>query len=263
MSPNPGLPANPCLQWKEDAPLRFFMKGLAHEAGLRHFFFTRWGGKGRFPFESLNISLAVGDDPAVVAGNIEIVRETMDASCVVFVRQNHGRNIAVLDGVRPWAAGMEPEADILMTRQRNAALMVKLADCQGVVLYDPEGALCLVHCGWRGNVANVLGRAVAAMGEMFGTRPENLRAAIGPSLGPCCAEFVDFESIFPPDFKRFMKEGYRFDLWALSRAQLVEAGVRDDLIECAGICTRCRTDLFFSYRGEGLTGRFCAAAMLL
>jgi YfiH family protein len=239
------------------------MKGLASEAGLRHFFFTRRGGNSRFPFESLNVSTSVGDDPADVAGNLEIVRAAMGASSVVFVRQNHGSNIAVFDGTRPWAAGLEPEADILMTRQRNVALLVKLADCQGVVLYDPEGALCLVHCGWRGNVSNVLGRAVCAMRDLFGSRPEKLRAAIGPSLGPCCAEFVDFAAIFPSAFKIFMKEGARFDLWAISRAQLVEAGVREDLIESAGICTRCRTDLFFSYRGEGVTGRFCVAAMLL
>ena len=87
-------------------------------------------------------------------------------------------------------------------------------------------------------------------------------AAIGPSLGPCCAEFVTYRDIFPEEFDRFMVDENHFDLWALSSWQLENAGMRPENIEVAGLCTRCRTDLFYSYRAEGNTGRFGTVAML-
>ena len=87
-------------------------------------------------------------------------------------------------------------------------------------------------------------------------------AAIGPSLGPCCGEFVTHEEIFPKEFGRFMVGENHFDLWKLSRWQLLEEGIKEDNIEVAGICTKCRTDLFYSYRSEGVTGRFGTVVML-
>jgi YfiH family protein len=143
------------------------------------------------------------------------------------------------------------------------AIMVKQADCQAVILYDPvREVLANVHCGWRGNTHNVLSAAVRRMTGEFGTRPRDLRAAIGPSLGPCCAEFVTHETLFPETFARYRVQRNHFDLWEISRWQLAEAGVREDHIETAGLCTRCRTDLFFSYRAEKVTGRFATVAML-
>jgi copper oxidase (laccase) domain-containing protein len=103
---------------------------------------------------------------------------------------------------------------------------------------------------------------VALMKSEFGCRARNIRSAIGPSLGPCCAEFIDYKSMFPEDFRHFMVRENYFDLWAISCAQLLETGLLKENIEVAGICTRCRTDLFYSYRGEGVTGRFATAVML-
>jgi hypothetical protein len=96
----------------------------------------------------------------------------------------------------------------------------------------------------------------------FGCDPSLLRAAIGPSLGPCCAEFVTYREIFPESFRAFMTRDNYFDLWAVSRSQLLEAGLEDGHIESARWCTRCRTDLFYSHRGEGRTGRSATVVML-
>jgi YfiH family protein len=139
-----------------------------------------------------------------------------------------------------------------------------VADCQSVILYDPvRKAVGNVHCGWRGHVRNILAKSVAEMTSGFGSRAEDLIAAVGPSLGPCCAEFKTHETIFPAHFKAHMARRNFFDLWALSRAQLIEAGIKTRHVFISGICTRCRTDLFFSHRAEGLTGRFCTVAMLV
>ncbi|RJR21874.1 MAG: laccase domain-containing protein [Desulfobacteraceae bacterium] len=260
---SPAFSLNRRLAWSRKSPLRFGFNLLSSEKGLRHSVFTREGGTSEPPFESLNVSFAVGDEPQRVAANIEIIRVAMEAGRVVAARQNHGVEVVFFTGKEMWPQGKEPFADVIMTGVRGVALLVKLADCQGVILFDPDGALAVVHCGWRGNVSNVVGHAVSEMEKRLGSNPSEIKAAISPSLGPCCAEFVDYRNMFPDHFKRFLVKEANFDLWALSRRQLMDAGLKKENIECAEICTRCRTDLFFSYRGEGRTGRFCAAAMLV
>jgi len=257
------LPQSQSSEWIHSAPLRLEIKHLASEAGLRHAVFTRMGGTSEGRFNSLNVSFAVQDDPSRVSANIEIIRKAIGADRIVAMRQNHGRGAVVFGGDDTWPPGGEPVADILMTKAKGAALMVKVADCQGVTLYDPKGALAVVHCGWRGNVSDILGYAVKQMELRLGAIPSRLMAAISPSLGPCCAEFLEYEKIFPPDFEKYMVGQCHFDLWELSRGQLMKAGLKSKNITVAGICTKCRKDYFFSYRGEGKTGRFCASAMLI
>jgi YfiH family protein len=162
-------------------------------------------------------------------------------------------------------AGPEEEkaADALITDIPELALMVKVADCQSVILYDPlKHVVANVHCGWRGNVSNILGAVVRRMASEFDSEAVNLKAAIGPSLGPCCGEFITYREIFPKNFWNFMVKDNYFDLWAISRWQLLKEGLNEESIEISGLCTRCRSDLFFSHRGENVTGRFAAVVML-
>jgi YfiH family protein len=205
----------------------------------------------------------VGDSAEFVKENLERVRDTLGADSLIQVNQVHGRRIVIIEKQGDEGLQTPPSADAVMTRVQGQGLMVKLADCQGVILYDPDKrALAVVHCGWRGNVGNILGKTVQSMVKVFNSRPADILAAIGPSLGPCCGEFVGHATIFPEGFRRFQVRENYFDLWAVSCRQLMEAGIREDHVEVSGICTRCRTDLFFSYRKEGRTGRFAVAAML-
>jgi YfiH family protein len=182
---------------------------------------------------------------------------------MIFMNQRHGENILILDKNTPRKFGEAPSADALITDQPHIGLMVKQADCQGVIIFDPiKQVVANVHCGWRGNATNILGKVVSRMNRYFGSKGSHLVAGIGPSLGPCCAEFVTHEKIFPKNFQPFMVRENYFDLWALSQRQLMEAGVRKDNIEFAGLCTQCRSDLFYSYRREKRTGRFGSVAML-
>ena len=100
------------------------------------------------------------------------------------------------------------------------------------------------------------------MEKEFSSRPADIHAAVGPSLGPCCGEFKGHEEYFPASFNKFQVGEDYFDLWAVSCWQLLEAGVTQAHIEVCGVCTSCRTDLFYSYRREGKTGRFAVTAML-
>ncbi|MBW2103192.1 MAG: laccase domain-containing protein [Deltaproteobacteria bacterium] len=213
---------------------------------------------------AVNLSYTVGDRPERVRENLDRVKRFLGAEKLLFMDQCHGDGIVVFRARMDGALGPPPpRADALITDVPGAALLVKQADCQAVILYDPEKRVAAnVHCGWRGNVCNVLGRVVERMVREFGCRAERLRAAIGPSLGPCCGEFRDYGKLFPSAFLRYRVDDCRFDLWSVSCSQLMEAGLEPSHMEVACICTRCRTDFFFSYRAEGRTGRFGTVVML-
>ena len=236
---------------------------LSRQPKLIHGIFTRLGGASKPPFESLNVSYSVGDQRENVTRNLKKITETLEADRLIFMNQAHGTDILILHQSESLDFHDTPRADAMITNRPDVALMVKQADCQAVILYDPQKhVLSNIHCGWRGNVKHILGRVVHKMHMEFGCAAGEILAAIGPSLGPCCAEFISHKQIFPKEFRQFMVRENHFDLWAISKWQLIEAGLQEKNIQIAEICTRCRTDLFYSYRGEGKTGRFGTVAML-
>ncbi|MEJ2589639.1 MAG: polyphenol oxidase family protein [Deltaproteobacteria bacterium] len=236
---------------------------LSNYSDLFHGVFTRKGGVSTPPYDQLNTSYSVGDLPRAVTTNLCTLQRAVGARYLVYMNQCHGNAAFLLDEQHLQEDWNPPAVDAMITHLTHVAVLVKQADCQAVILFDPEKRVVAnVHCGWRGNVKNILGRVVHTMRRAYGTSPDRLIAAIGPSLGPCCAEFVDHQELFPEKFKKFKVKENHFDLWALSCSQLVGAGLLKEHITCARICTRCRTDLFYSYRGEGTTGRFGTIVML-
>jgi copper oxidase (laccase) domain-containing protein len=124
------------------------------------------------------------------------------------------------------------------------------------MFYDPRNRVVAnVHCGWRGQVDNVLGETVSLLQARFKTRPADLYAAVGPGLGPCCAEFRNFRREFPPHLWTYQVQPEHFDLWELSRDQLVTAGLSPERIQLIRLCTRCGVDDFYSYRRNRVSGR--------
>jgi YfiH family protein len=242
--------------------LIFYRFEVLEALGLNHAVFTRRGGHSEGKFRSLNVSLSVGDDPERVRANRRLVEEALGLEGLASARQVHGRRHLLAEEPEEEDAPEPPEADILLSDRPGLGLMIKQADCQAVLLYEPERrALAVVHCGWRGSVAGVLGEAVARLGATFGARPEAMRAAVAPSLGPCCAEFRSWRQDLPEVFAQFRVANDHFDFWRLSTWQLTRAGLRPGHIEVSGICTRCSPE-FYSYRREGLTGRFATVGAL-
>jgi copper oxidase (laccase) domain-containing protein len=126
-------------------------------------------------------------------------------------------------------------------------------------LYEPvRRVVANVHCGWRGSIQNIIGRTVETMARQFGCSPGSIVAGIGPSLGPCCAEFINYKAEIPQAFWKYKDSDHHLDFWSVSRDQLTKAGVASENIETSRICTRCRADEFFSYRTAKITGRFAA-----
>lgn len=235
----------------------FQFPNLSGLPGLRHGVFTRKGGVSRKPFESLNVGLGVGDIRDHVKENRRRVARCMSTDHLIFAKQVHGLNVIKIENDHLPSTPLT--GDALITDQPGKFIAVQVADCQPVLLFDPvKRAVAAIHSGWRGSVENVIGHTVAAMGETFASRPENILAGIGPSLGPCCGEFIHYRKELPERFWQYGDNANRFDFRAISRDQLTSCGVRNENIHVSKMCTKCLTDLFFSYRGEGTTGRFLA-----
>ncbi len=235
--------------------------------GLVHGVFTRRDGESAGDRRGLNLSYSVGDQPKKVADNRIRVRETLSLRSIFSLRQVHGTQAVVISNGRGPDLTNTPETesgDILLTDRPGVGLLIKQADCQAVMLSDPRHkALANMHCGWRGNVRGVIPEGIKQMRAFYGTDPADLLAAVGPSLGPCCAEFIHYRKELPEEAWQYQVRPFYFDLWQWSRDQLLAAGVKNENIAIAGICTSCHTDEFYSYRKEKVTGRFGSVIGLL
>ena len=243
----------------------FQFENLAQFAGIDHGIFSRNAGHSQPPFASLNVSYGIGDEDKAVARNRELISGIMGADEMTYIHQVHGCEIAVLGrnqkAENNSVAGGPLTADAAVTDQCQNYLVVQVADCQSVLMYEPtRQVVANVHSGWRGSIRNIIGRTVGAMQQHFGCRPDEILAGIGPSLGPCCAEFINYETEIPKEFWDYKDSDHHFDFWAISCDQLMKAGVPERNIESSQMCTRCRTASFYSYRAEKTTGR-CAAVI--
>jgi YfiH family protein len=224
---------------------------------LFHGIFNRSGGISPAPWDSLNVSFGLGDDPGNVRANRAGIKKALSCSHLVSARQIHGSQVYHLKE----NPGKDIEVDgydALVTNVTGLGLMIQQADCQAVMLFDPEKkAVGIAHVGWRGSAAGIIAATVSAMHQAYATEAADLTAAISPSLGPCCAQFVNFRSELPASLHGYQVRPHYFDFWTISRDQLRAAGVRPENVKSAEICTRCSRD-YFSYRREKKTGRFAS-----
>jgi len=228
--------------------------------------FDRHGGGSVGPYASLNLGYHVGDEKDAVLENRARVKELLAIPYLLSAKQIHDTGIYCLS--EPLIEDVEVEGfDALITNLSGVGLMIQQADCQAVLLFDPvHEVIAAVHCGWRGSVQRILLQVIAVMAKNYGTVPADLRAAISPSLGPCCAEFVNYHRELLPEFQQFMVRENYFDFWQITRHQLISGGISEQRIETANICTCCSED-YFSYRratkmSNGVTGRNCSVIAL-
>jgi len=214
--------------------------------GGRALFTTRRGGVSEGAYASLNLGRWTDDDPDAVQANRERVADLVGVplDAVVQGRQVHGARVER----RSTSGGLVNEADGVATAVRGLAALVLTADCLPVALIG-EGAVAMVHAGWRGLADGVLEEGVTALRELGDDGP--LQAAIGPGAGGCCYE------VGPEVHAAFGNRARRgaIDLKAIARERLTAAGVAE--VHDAGVCTICvDPDLFFSHRRDGgVTGR--------
>lgn len=236
---------------------------LSEFSEIRHGIFTRLGGFSKSPYESLNVGIGNGDKKSRVLKNRHAISRCMDDSELFFTSQVHGTNVLRISGDKTLATyemNLNPgTGDSLITDAFNKSLVIQVADCQSIMLFDTvKKAVANIHSGWRGSIQNIIGLTVQAMIDDFDTNTRDIVAGIGPSLGQCCAEFVNYRTEIPKIFWPYKNSSNCFDFWSISKDQMTGTGIPAENIFSSNICTKCRTDLFFSYRKERLTGRFAA-----
>lgn len=255
--------------WREGAAgVRALVCEPLEREGFVNAFSTRVGGVSPMPHGALNLA-GFSDD---TAENIQENRRRFFALLGGGWRfsgcwQVHGASVRVVEDVSD-ARSEEEHCDALATRLTGVLLGIKTADCIPVLLADARTGACAgAHAGWRGTLAGIVGRTLSRMEAEFGTRAQDVRAAVGPAALRCCyevgTEVVEaFNAKFPRACEWFTptREGHALaDLQRANREQLIEAGVLAERIHTLLLCTMCRTDLFFSYRREksayGRTGR--------
>lgn len=225
--------------------------------GARALFTTRRGGVSEGPYASLNLGLKTADSQDAVTANRAALERNLGLR-LTYVRQVHGNRViaAPADGRE---ASEPPQADGQATVTHGVGVAVLAADCLPVAVAS-EGAVAMLHAGWRGLAGGVLEEGVRAVRELGGRGP--LRGAIGPGAGPCCYEVgEDVHAAFAGRWPQ-ARHGDNLDLKAVARAQLVEAGVAE--VYDVAICTICSDPgLFFSHRRDrGVTGRQAGIAWL-
>lgn len=217
--------------------------------GVRVQFFTRLGGVSKPPFDTLNVSVTVGDDRDVVMENLSLIKDSIGGSPTAWVQQVAGDEI-----LRVEEPGFAGRADALITRESDLALAVAVADCVPVALVGDE-EVGMVHSGWRGTISGISGKTARALGV------DSLRAYIGPCIRRCCYEVSEeLAGKFADRFGSEVVSGRNISLPGAIRTDLGEQGVEE--VYDSGLCTGCRPDLFYSHRKEGpITGRSLATVV--
>jgi len=173
---------------------------------------------------------------------------------IIKLRQVHSGTVLDIDDTS--AAGDPVEGDAAVTAIPGIMLGVLTADCVPILIADAEGrAVAAVHAGWRGTAAHIAETAVRRLIEKFRLDPAKLIAAIGPHIGACCYEIGEEVAIEIPERGAILRRSEwskpHLDLGAANRGQLLRAGIPEEQIEASSLCTKCREDLFHSYRRDG------------
>ncbi|MFW5434252.1 peptidoglycan editing factor PgeF [Paenibacillus apiarius] len=264
----------------DDGPVLLELKGWTDAyPALTAGFTTRSGGVSEGGCGSLNCALHVQDDEQHVIVNRQRVAEAsgMPFDAWTCAEQVHGNHVHIVTSDERGRGRLNRDdaiqnADALVTDVTGVMLTSFYADCVPLLFLDPvQRVVGLAHAGWKGTVSKIGPATIHTMMANYDCRPEHIRAAIGPSIGPCCYEvdervLAEVNHVFAacPEARAHADTIIRptapghamLDLRELNRQLLNQAGVLTTNIECTSWCTGCHTDMFFSHRMEGgATGR--------
>ena len=245
----------------------YTFKSLEDIDFIGHCFTTRKGGVSEDWLSSLNLGFSRGDKKENVEKNFDIICSALGVkkeNCVT-LKQVHSTGIIRADkstvGVGFNNEGERIHADGIVTNEKGVVLVTFHADCVPLYFVDTKNrAIGMAHAGWRGTVGGMAVKMLERMKDEFGTNPEDVKAAIGPSIGDCCFQ-VDKPVVdefrnkleFADKYikKDTVPDKYKIDLWGVNRELMTRNGVREENIEVSGLCTLCNKDTFYSHRATG------------
>lgn len=234
---------------------------------VRHLFSTRMGGVSKGIYASMNLSYTRGDDKEAVDENFRRIAEIFGTTPdrIVCSKQTHTTNVRLVTEEDCGKGVLYPvdydDVDGLITNVPGILLCTSYADCVPLYFADVKNkAIGLGHSGWRGTVCRMGEVMLKSMHDAFGTEPEDVIAAIGPSICRDCYEVGEevaeaFRQSFPEEWRFLLSEGkeagkYQLDLWEANRRVLLGVGILSDHLAVTDICTCCNSEYLFSHRAS-------------
>lgn len=235
---------------------------------VEHLFTTKEGGVSKGDYATMNVSFTRGDEREDVFENYRRIAGIfgVELSDIVVSHQTHTTNVKRVtkeDGGKGVVYDRDYEnVDGLITNDKNLVLCTMYADCVPLYFVDVKNqAIGLSHSGWKGTAGQMGMKTLERMAEEFGTKPEEVYAAIGPSICVDCYEVSEdvieaFSRVFTEQEMTqicYIKENgkYQLDLWKANEIILLNAGVLKEHIEVTRLCTHCNSDRMFSHRKTG------------
>ena len=265
------------LEVKEKAGVTYLSYPLLeHTKCVRHAFSTRLGGVSEGIYASMNLSFSRGDDPEAVRENFYRMAEVLEISPeqYVFSAQTHTTNVRVVTkedkGKGVIRKRNYTDVDGMITNVPGICLVTSYADCVPLYFVDPvKKAIGLSHSGWRGTVGKIGKNTVQLMQENFGSKPEDLLAAVGPSVCMDCYEVSEdvieqFKEAFEKKYWEelfYKKENgkYQLNLWKANELIFLESGILPEHMAITNVCTHCNSKILYSHRTMGNNrGNLCA-----
>lgn len=261
---------------KDGAQVLLLKYPLLEETGIvKHCFTTRLGGVSEGIFSTMNLSFSRGDDRVAVETNYRRLAEVMDVSYdkFVFTDQTHTVNVRKVTADDAGCGIVRErnyhDIDGLITNEPGLVLSTFFADCVPLYFVDPvHKAIGMSHSGWRGTVARMGKVTIEAMQHEYGSRPEDIICAIGPSICQDCYEIsADVAEAFAHEFAghegEILRESpknrtseaveekkYQLNLWRANEIVLLEAGIKQEHIAVTDVCTCCNSEVLFSHRAS-------------
>lgn len=241
---------------------------------VRYFVTNKNGGSSREPYEELNMGMNVGDCvDDVLYNRLLIARHSgLPLKRFVFASQVHGNNISTITeaDLSENSYTVVKATDGLITQEKYLALVILVADCVPVIIYDQDvGAVGVFHAGWRGVANSIVPMGIEKMRDEFNCNIASLKAFIGPSIGSCCYEvkgkvIEQIRKAVPNSDTVIIEDGAKtfINLKSAIEQQLLKSKLSHPQMTISSDCTKCNSDQYYSYRKKSETGRFCAGIYL-
>lgn len=252
-----------------EKPVPYLAYPMLEATGVvKHGFSTRLGGVSTGCYSSMNLSFTRGDEESCVRENFRRIAEAIGVECkdMVFSRQTHTTNVRVVTEADRGMGIMRPmeytDVDGLVTNVPGICLVTFYADCVPLFFVDPvKQVIGLSHSGWRGTVSRIGKKTVEVMEQEYGCNPEEILAAVGPSICQDCYEVSeDVIEQFRNQFRKeqweelfYQKENgkYQLNLWKANEFIFMEAGIAKEHIAVTNVCTHCNSEVLYSHRTTG------------
>ncbi len=257
----------------------FQFHSLAEYPTINHFITTRFGGRSPAPYDSLNLSYRVGDDPDNIRNHWHALSGVFDVPLHRWIatRQVHGSHIFIAEDLPDSVDLMNPDtwidsADAMITHLPDVCLVILTADCVPVVFFDPvKQVIGIAHAGWRGTWKEISAKTAIALMDRYHCDAHDIISCIGPAIGPCCYSVRDdviaqFTKKFGAQLPYLITDkdthSTYLDLPAANYLQLLQVGISPHHIEICSMCTKHHSDIFFSVRQHSCTGRYATGICL-